>query len=369
MRFVLAATLGFMLTTLFVTAPQAAEASLAATLGPVHLGAGLKGPRPAGITSVDTYHNGVTLRCADCHVMHQSKQHRLDDDPVNDPFGGYPQTFVGSTHLLKAPDAIDLCLTCHNGQLGIPDVLGDDVNGLTSRSAGHFDDVGERNPRGHSLERGLITGDFEMCMRCHFGGELSTASVTCIDCHNPHGNGRPRNLQWASAAGAEPQFGLIQSQGASGLGRYEESNVAYGTSNSDMLREISNMCLDCHHVYSGDAYIDPDGDGWHNRHPSYDSERGSLNSIAQGSSRGTTDADHWESGSGAGFVGTPRLKWVGINATDFVTATQVDASTNGVFCLSCHQAHGNGHAFALRWDPTLTPVGLGCEQCHNRTGL
>lgn len=336
---------------------------------PIHLRAGLKAPVPAGLMATDGYHNGATLRCADCHVMHQSKQHAHADDPLNDPFGGYPQEFLVGTHLLKSPDPIDLCLACHNDQPGIPDVLGSDVNGLTSRSAGYFADVDERNPRGHSLERGLKTDDFELCMRCHFGGSLATASITCIDCHNPHGNGRPRNLQWASYPGGEPQFGLLQSSSASGLQRYEEANIAYGTDNTDMLREVSNMCLDCHHVYSGSSYIDPEGDGWHNRHPSYDSERGSTNSIVQGETRGTTDPLHWESGSGAGFAGTARLKWVAIGTSDFAIATQVDAATNGTFCLSCHQAHGNDHAFALRWDPTTTPDGLGCEQCHNRTGL
>lgn len=350
-------------------ASVAIAASGPSPLRPIHLRTAPRSPMAAGAQALDTYHNGVTLRCADCHVMHQSKQHRLNDDPVNDPFGGYPQNFAGGAHLLKTADPIDLCLTCHDNQPGIPDVVGTDINGLAARSAGYFADIGERNPRGHSLERGLKTEDYELCLRCHFGGELATASVTCIDCHNPHGNGRPRNLQWASYPGGEPQFGLLQSGPAAGLARYEEANVAYGTANSDLLREVSNMCLDCHHVYSGESYIDPDGDGWHNRHPSYDSERGSTNSIAQGAARGTTDPSHWEAGSGAGFNGTSRLKWVGINATDFVTATQVQATTNGVFCLSCHQAHGNGHAFALRWDPTTTPDGLGCEQCHNRTEL
>jgi hypothetical protein len=334
----------------------------------LHPRSGIKFPVPARVSALGTYHNGATLRCADCHVMHQSKQHRLEDDPANDPFGGFPQNFSGGANLLKSPDPVALCLACHDGQSGIPDVMGNDVNALTERSAGFFAAVGERNPRGHSLDYGLVTGDFELCMRCHFGGDFTTASATCIDCHNPHGNGRVRNLQWASYPGGEPQFGLLEAT-SSGLQKYEAANIAYGTDNTDALREVSNMCIDCHHVFSGDSYIDPDGNGWHNRHPSYESERGSTNSIAQGGARGTTDPAHWESGSGAGFGATARMRWMANGATNFADAMIVDAASNGVFCLSCHQAHGNDHSFALRWDPTTTPAGFGCEQCHNRTGL
>lgn len=356
---------------LLTTSPASAETSPDLLSRSIHVRPGFKSVSglAASAASVSTYHYGATLRCADCHVMHQSKQHALDSDPTNDPFGGYPQSFSAGSHLLKAPDALALCLTCHDGQIGIPDVLGADVNSLNARSAGYFAPVGERNPRGHSLDYGLKLGDFELCMRCHFGGEFSSASVSCIDCHNPHGNGRPRNLQWASYPGGEPQFGLLEASSANGLQRYEEANVAYGTDNTDALREVSNMCLDCHHVFSGDSYIDPDGDGWHNRHPSYDSERGSPNSIAQGQGRGTTDPSHWESGSGAGFASTARLHWVTSGATDFAGAMAIDGGTNGVFCLSCHQAHGNDHSFALRWDPPPGTAGEGCDQCHNKTGL
>ncbi|MEW5702002.1 MAG: hypothetical protein AB1792_07220 [Candidatus Zixiibacteriota bacterium] len=335
---------------------------------PIHLRRALLNPMSAGITGLSsTYHNGATLRCSDCHMMHQSKQHQLDDDLTPDPFGGYPQNPIGGPALLKTADPIDLCLTCHDNQAGIPDVMGMDVNGLTERSAGFFDAVGVRNPRGHSLDRNLAS-DWELCYRCHFVGEFATASVTCIDCHNPHGNGRARNLQWASWPGGEPQFGLLEADSAAGLQRYESGRIAYGTDNTDNLREVSNMCLDCHHVFSGESYIDPDGNGWHNRHPSYESERNSPNNIAQGGApRFTTAAAHWEAGTGAGFGVTPRLRFVTSGATIYADAMHVDATKNGVFCLSCHQAHGNSHSFALRWDPAAGIAGNGCDQCHNKT--
>ncbi len=319
-----------------------------------------------GTEAGPTFHNGETLYCSNCHVMHASEQHPGDQSV---PGGSYPMDYTPSRNLLKASDPVALCLTCHDNVVGIPDVVGADVNGLVDRSGGHFALPGEMNARGHKLDYGLTTGDYDLCYRCHFAGTFATASVTCLDCHNPHGNNRPRNLQWASWPGGEPQLGLLESGASSGLSRYETSNVAYGTLNTDQLREVTTICIDCHHVFSGNSYIDPDGNGIHNLHPTYDSERSSLNNISQGGgSRGTTDPAHWTSGTGSGFAHTPRVRFVNNGAADFVSAQQVDPSVNGTFCLSCHKAHGSDNAFGLVWNPASGYFGEGCEQCHNRTG-
>ncbi len=323
----------------------------------------------ASLAEGDPYHNGATLLCSQCHVMHTSLEHTHEGQTLPDPFGPYPQQFAASPKLLKASDPVALCLACHDNVGGIPDVVGPDVNGLTQRSAGLFELPGEDNPRGHKLDYGLDeSAGFGMCMRCHFGGTFETAAVSCIDCHNPHGNLRSRNLQWASDPGGEPQFGLIVNPAATGMTKYEQANVGYGTTNDVNLREVSNMCIDCHHVFSGGNYIDPDGDGIHSRHPTYDSERSSPNFIGQGETEGSTDPAHWEDGTGAGFVHTPRLRFVNNGATDFAATQTIDASVNGVFCLSCHRAHGGTKAFALQWDPTDAVNGEGCDQCHYKTG-
>ncbi|MEK7775311.1 MAG: cytochrome c3 family protein [Candidatus Zixiibacteriota bacterium] len=317
--------------------------------------------------AVVTYHYGATLTCSQCHVMHASQQHPNEGQSAGDPFGPFPQSFTPNTSLLKAADPVALCLTCHDNVTGIPDVVNEDANGLAERSAGHFGSPGVNNPKGHKLDYGLKTDDWELCMRCHFGGTFTTASVTCIDCHNPHGNGRPRNLQWASYPGGEPQFGLLQNPGATGMAKYERANVGYGTDNTENLREVTNMCIDCHHVFTGQSYNDPNNDGIHSLHPSYDSERGDPNNIAQGVAKGSVDVPHWEDGTGAGFVFTPRLRFVNDGATDFVSSHVVDASANGVLCLSCHKAHGGDNAFGLLWNPQTGINGEGCEQCHNRS--
>ncbi len=344
----------------------------AANLQYIHPGATIKTPAAAfkatGQMDVPTFHSGTTLYCSQCHVMHASQQHAHEGVGAIDPFGPYPRTFDPSPKLLKAPDPVALCLTCHDNVPGVPDVVGADVNGLVERSAGLFELPGEPNPRGHKLDYGLDTDPgFGLCMRCHFGGTFEDAAVSCIDCHNPHGNGRARNLQWASYPGGEPQFGLYNSVN-SGLAKYERGNVAYGTDNSDLAREVTNMCNDCHHVFTGQYYNDPDADGIHNLHPSYDSERSNPNNIAQGNSEGTTSSQHWIDGTGTGYQATPRVNFVNYPATDFASASTVNAGSNGVFCLSCHKAHGGTSSFALLWDPVGSFNGEGCDQCHLKMG-
>jgi len=256
------------------------------------------------------YHGGPRSSCTDCHGR-----------------GGDPGA---------------RCLSCHDGVRGVPDVVGDDINGLRERSAGFFLDAGYENPRGHDLGNGL----------------------TCTACHDPHGNGQARNLRLPSAGEAGPRLGLFLRPGMTGMSRYEKSNVAYGTLDSPELTELSALCLDCHEDFRAGARPQTGPGGAHLVHPSYDSRDGAPNRISQGGGRHTTDPGHWNRGEGSDFVIVSRVPFVTRGAGDYEAAARVDAGQNGVFCLSCHKAHGSEHRFALRWERQGPSGKAGCNQCH-----
>jgi hypothetical protein len=157
---------------------------------------------------------------------------------------------------------------------------------------------------------------------------------------------------------------FLNPEGLTALEKYERSNTSYGTLNSVVLREMTNMCVDCHHVFTGATYNDPDGNDIHSLHPSYESERGDPNHISDGALRGSTNPAHWEGGTGSGFTGTQRVPFVVDGASDFAAGLDVDAATNGILCVSCHKPHGSSSPFGLVWETSGAVERPGCDQCH-----
>jgi len=127
-------------------------------------------------------------------------------------------------------------------------------------------------------------------------------------------------------------------------------------------REITNMCIDCHHTFFSPIYTEPASP--YVRHPGTNSEANVHSPIDRAGAN--TDPAFWLSGGGSFLV--PRAKFIVAGATDFASASTV-ATNNEVFCLSCHQAHGSLNPFALRWGyqegGTATGPDL-CYQCHRQ---
>lgn len=298
------------------------------------------------------FHEKNTLICGKCHTTHYSEDGNVPSD--GDEEGPFKHLFI-KEHSSK------LCLTCHDGKAGIPDVSSaDDVNELTERAAGFFAPINENNANGHDLALDKT------------GGGNNTSKVGCVDCHDPHGRGpsdpdyKYRNLQWASDPGGEPIIKAFVKSGVTGLEVYEQSNIGYAAPNTKTSdwREVTNICLDCHHTFKSDGYTRNSG-GMYIRHPSTDSERGLWEAINQHGPP-QTDPEHWENGTGIDFeIG--RLPFIVSEATNYVeattVATQTNKVTNEVFCLTCHKAHGSRYKNSLRWPEDSN---LGCQQCHNK---
>ena len=305
--------------------------------------------------------HGTSLICNKCHTMHASENGVLPTMP-----GDTAPMTQSNPYLLYKSDVTSLCLVCHDQQSGTPDVVDIDINSSTERAAGQFATVDTVNPNGHNLGLNKI-GSSNLCLSCHFGGDFNTAKIGCTDCHDPHGRDpgsseyRYRNLQWASSPGSEPIITAIVNPAATGIAVYERANIGYvAPTGPETWREVSNICIDCHHNLSGDYYTRSSGHPI--KHPVTDSERGASEPINQ--LNASTDPVHWENGVGAGFS-MDRLPFIVSGAANFAEATTV-AQNNEVFCLTCHKAHGNINESSLRWDYRASDPNLGCQQCHDK---
>ena len=286
------------------------------------------------------YHDGPSLLCSDCHITHASLSHDESGQPAS---GAQPP----SKYLAKRSSAAELCLACHDEQIGIPDVSGVDVNNPSEqydgseRAGGHFAEDGADSYKGHNL-----------------AGRGEATSVECTACHDPHGNANYRNLK---TIGDDPEQGPLAyvDPAATGLDKYRRSSIGYVKNFGDKL------CGQCHDLGSAESTLSTSGR--YMRHPSTSEDL----LITLSANAGHSDPQHWVSGEGSGFeVGgssVPRVPFAVGTADNYAAAASVSAD-NEVFCLSCHKAHGSAHAFGMIW-PYGTRDALasasGCNQCHN----
>lgn len=300
------------------------------------------------------YHRGAGLVCSDCHVMHYNVQHGYSGGapPVVGPAGPYPK-------LLK-DNATELCLSCHDGQVGAGDVAPDVIQeaGLgqpAARAAGAFQELaGTQTPNGHSL---LVSATPP--------GGASAVTLDCLSCHDAHGNSYYRNL--VPNPGGTANLGVTavsQGQTTPTQAHYSVSNVHYTASDGG----LSAWCGGCHGDFHGTGTPDMGGSTMGDtnqsnvspwlRHPTRDATMG------QGVTNQHVDSSYWFSALAS------RVSVVSASGT---VPGFGSGSDNQVFCGTCHKAHGSPHRYGLIWDDATSAVPEdgssvmdSCQQCHHK---
>jgi len=198
----------------------------------------------------------TTDSCANCHRTH---------------------TGTGAK-LLKAADSKTLCLTCHNGTgsgLNVVDGV-QTVGGLGLKGGGFTNALMDTNADGladevvssttstHSTDASsqMAWGGGAISVAADYGTSMA---LTCVNCHNPHGNGQYRLLRRQPA-------GAYNGGGAgSDISVPDEASKTYTISYTEgryrdtsyAPAELSSWCGQCHsryeagpdagHTDSGDA--------------------------------------------------------------------------------------------------------------------
>jgi hypothetical protein len=260
---------------------------------------------------------------------------------------------------LKHSNPNQLCLSCHNGSdPKSPDIL-DPVTQYSGsgdeHSAGGFFTGGDgvTNANGHDLGGAGSTVPLST---------IGTMQISCVSCHEAHGNGNYRNLKPDPGIGGGRNVVLdvdvfenvsppIPPTSSGVVQAYKRSNIGYRSG-------VVQWCIQCHdQALAGGPTIGTS-------HPNEAPMSGFL-----------ADASHWAAGTGSGFgaatddgeEGIPRVRFQEPGATSYETATAVSV-TNQVFCLSCHHPHGGSFEYGMTWpanDPGNADQDSGCQQCHN----
>ena len=333
------------------------------------------------------YHDGATLRCTDCHVVHASstpggdKPLSPEAERLLGQLGPEAAGFVGPD-LLK-PDINDLCLSCHDDSPRAADVLGPNLgSGVNDvREAGALNRLGLSGQPGTGHTLGSL--DQAPGSNPPWGAEDENGlgvGLNCLNCHAHHGKLQTgadtyRNLR-PDAGHSTHRDGLVsynhESPGANNLGRdvfvrrsldYDESAVDF---NEPDARDsaMGRFCASCHDQLHGRPGSDPNIGG-------------------QATDKGfTAFVRHPTGGVDIGAVGG---EWSSLRRFASLKARVKVQSQSGQWdppgsdsspsCVSCHKAHGNRNAFGLIYRsgqgaPTeegdtkggdLTSL---CGQCH-----
>jgi hypothetical protein len=298
------------------------------------------------------WHTGSSLVCAECHILHYA------DGGGVEPGGPF-------TYLLSHSTTNGLCSSCHDGSdPTAPDVFSVvtmyEGGGDEYSAAGYFSGTDSDSDSAHNL------GVMDLVP---LRSPSTNIALSCASCHDVHGNGNYRNLisdPDSSGSGTSLVLGIDTFEGVAPAvpPTQEGSAAAYKSSNIGYRSNLSSWCAECHNLLeTNENGVTP---SHFKRHPS----EVSLNVAG-----GHTDPSSWVAGDSLGFgpatgdgtEGVPRVRFQVATAADYSSAKTV-ASTNQVFCASCHLAHGGRYLSCTVWPYKETDADMysPCQQCHNQ---
>lgn len=318
------------------------------------------------------FHGGAQLVCSDCHVMHGSHNGTTYN-------GG-----AGFGTLLKFGSTAGLCLSCHDGtDVTAPPVVATGTSATPTKtlkgpvayaskfgnSAGFYQSdctsatAAGNSPYAHNLGGGdvvAIQGTWSTAANGHAPG----VGMACTDCHDPHSSGNNwRNLVSNPGGVSAPitqGSDVYLREAITTVGRSSATTATHYDTDAVAFNDptkIVNWCVGCHTNITSNS----------NKH---------LQNVSV-SALGAACGTHWTTGTGVGFdlagdigdttAGIPRVRFAQAGAS-YADCSAV-ATSNKVFCLTCHKAHGSMYDSALLWPyatSSSADVTAGCNQCHNK---
>ncbi len=328
------------------------------------------------------YHKGLTLKCAQCHVMHYSQSHGYNANGT----GYYSNPGPGGPFERLLRDEVNnLCLSCHDNNGIAPDVLGAANGGIGPtdvREAGYLNRLGIEGlaPTGHTLDD-LSTAPGSNPAWKPENENGAGKGLNCINCHHQHGSASGvtggnayRNLRTRTGNVTTGAPGYVSyAIGTNDLTKdvFERATLQYDESKVDFNEPdttksaIGAFCAGCHTNFHGTPG-DPN----------------TVGGVASGSGY-IEFLRHPTAGVNIGAVGGGNSSLTLYNShTNKVKVMSSSGNWNPALgdatptCVSCHKAHGNGNAFGLIYrsgSGTLTENGDSgatygyenlCGQCH-----
>jgi hypothetical protein len=316
----------------------------------------------AGVAFAGDYHLASTLRCSECHTMHASRSHGLNQQAFEPTFIDIGVAATPNRNLLLQDGTNATCLACHDNNINYPDVLGTDGGmvggGLRSAGALNADALsgftagaGYDHFDGHTLGSDDVppgwVGAYEPTPQENFN---------CANCHAVHGSAAFRNLGLSRFLGFPGWSGTVGNA-------FETAGPAYNIQNVFIDGSPGRRAA----AATDDVFVEGDPRTYDARNVIFKKGTGGMNkycAVCHGNFHG--DANTRDLIGGQDFIrhptsGIERDPTSGVPLLNFgAQAAQIDlvrpawvaagAVENGNFeaaCLSCHKGHGNQNGYGL----------------------